>query len=71
MRPYLAMRPRLDAERQLAAVNAAGFPHMKKEADRRRYVKRLERVAEPGRRRARRASKADLAAMGITVEQAD
>ncbi|MBZ0164564.1 MAG: hypothetical protein K8H74_17860 [Notoacmeibacter sp.] len=65
------MLPRLQAEEQLAAINAAaiGGAHLDK-ADMMDAVRRLERRAAGGERRAARASPAMLAAMGIAVVEA-
>jgi hypothetical protein len=60
------MLPRLQAERQLAAIEAASFPEMSRN-DRREVLRKYQR--ESGRdQKAARATEADLAAMPITVE---
>lgn len=61
------MLPALTAERQLARIEAASVPHMKPHAARevvRGYVRELGRS-----QRSKPATTADLAAMGIRVEE--
>jgi hypothetical protein len=65
---YLRMLPRVRARRELAAYRAAAAVHMKP-GDRRSYVRELRRDADGGRKRARKATAADLAGIGITVEE--
>lgn len=61
------MLPRLEAERELASINAMGaaFGGMSR-GDRQRYVGRLERIAQGGGQPARATPEA-LAAMGVAV----
>lgn len=63
----MTMLPRLEAQRELASINAMGaaFGGMKR-ADRQRYLGRLERAAQSGGPPAR-ATPAALAAMGVKV----
>lgn len=56
---------RLQAEEQLAALNAASFPYMER-ADARTYSRQLEDAT--GRNAApRKATRADLQSLGINV----
>lgn len=61
------MLPRLEAERELASINAmsAAYGGMKR-ADRQRYLGRLSRAAQGGGA-PMRATPAILAAMGVAV----
>lgn len=61
------MLPRLEAERELASINAmaAAFGGMTR-GDRQRYLGRLQRTASGGARAAP-ATPAVLAAMGVSV----
>lgn len=60
------MLPRLQAEEQLARLNAASAPYMEPH-DRRSYVRGLE--AQTGRQEApRKATRADLQSLGIRVQ---
>lgn len=68
MQPYLAMLPRLDAAGQMADIAAAQFPYLKK-AEQRRTANRLKKQAGM-RRRARKPTRGDLAALGVNVEEA-
>lgn len=63
------MLPQLQAERQLAATKAATFPHMSQQAQREtlRDLGRLIGSDQP----AEKATAANLAAIGITVEYVD
>jgi hypothetical protein len=69
---YVTMLPRLEAEQQLATerLMRSALGHMKHD-DRKTLIEGLQRVARGGKRRqrARKASAADLAAMGIQVEE--
>lgn len=60
------MLPQLQAEQQLASIEAASMPHMKAQAQR-DIIRRHADVANSGRR-PERATARDLAAIGITVE---
>lgn len=62
------MLPRLEAQRELASINAmsAAFGGMKR-MDRDRYVGRLSRAAQGGGAGAMKATPAALAAMGVNV----
>lgn len=66
---YAQMLPRLQAEEQLRdyETTAAGAGQMK-DADRKQFARDLRHQAS-GPRRAKKASTADLAAIGITVEE--
>jgi len=73
VRAFVAMLPRLQAEEQLAAIEAATIGNCVGEPqDRQRRVRELEREALGGRRRRpAKASNADLAAMGIGMTLVD
>lgn len=62
------MLPQLEAQRELADINAmsAAFGGMR-QMDRRRFIGRLERMARGGRTAARPATPEGLAAMGVAV----
>jgi hypothetical protein len=47
LRCYLAMLPRLRAERMMAWASAAAYPHLTKAEDRRRLWEQWRRQAEP------------------------
>ena len=64
---YLDAMPKLEAEQQLARIEAAGLPHMDKSSRDnvfRRLRGALGRSAKP-----KPATPADLAMLGIRVEQ--
>jgi hypothetical protein len=62
------MLPRLEAERELASINAmsAAFGGMSR-GDRQRYVGRLAKAAQGGGQQPQRATPETLAAMGVAV----
>jgi hypothetical protein len=62
----MAMLPQLQAEQQLAAITAASVPYMKPETSG-EILRKLERHLG-GDGKAKPASTADIAALGITVE---
>ncbi len=63
------MLPRLQAEKQLARIEAIAVgTGSAKKADRQACIKRLER-STGSRQRAKPATMADIAAMGIAVEE--
>lgn len=64
----MTMLPRLEAQRELARINAmsAAFGGMKR-LDRDRYVGRLSRAAQGGSTGPVKASPQALAAMGVNV----
>lgn len=67
---FAAMLPRLQAEEELRAINAATVAHGLVRADERhRYLSALEGRARVEREPARKASVAALAAIGIQVEE--
>lgn len=62
------MLPRLQAQEQLTAIEAAALGSgMVKKDDRRRALAQLERRASGGRRRATKATPAMLRAIGVQV----
>lgn len=59
------MLPRLQAEEQLASVNAASVPYLE-QSERRRYLRALESAT--GKQEAsRKATLADLQSLGLNV----
>jgi hypothetical protein len=63
------MMPQLAAERQLLAIEAASVPHMNEQGRRnvfRKYFAQIGEKAKPAK-----ATPADIAALGIRVEQLD
>lgn len=68
VRAFIRMLPRLDAEEQIAAssVHALGSGAMEKK-DRERMLAALRKAAGGKRARAKKASVAELAVMGIGV----
>jgi hypothetical protein len=66
VRAYTERLPALAAEQQLEGVQAASVPHMDK-SDRRKIVRDLQKALDD--HRPRKASAADLASLGITVEE--
>jgi hypothetical protein len=64
------MAPRIEAERELALHRAVTASRLKK-SDREQYVSRLRRVAAGTERvRARKASAAELEALGVKTTEA-
>jgi len=67
---FVQMLPRLQAEEALRAIDAASVANgLVRPDERRRYLSALEGQARVEREPARKASAADLAAMGIAVEE--
>jgi len=63
----MAMLPRLDAERQLKAFEAASIPHME-DRDRSRAFRYWQDLAGGHAEKPKPATAADLAAIGIKVQ---
>jgi hypothetical protein len=61
------MLPRLQAERQLAAIEASSFPDIDAKG-RRDVLKKYEAALGLERQKPARPTEAELAALGITVE---
>lgn len=67
---FAAMLPRLQAEEELRAINAATVANgLVRPADSRLYLSALEARARVEREPARKATAADLASIGIQVEE--
>jgi len=74
LKSYAAMLPRLQAEEQLARIRAGALASgVGEKRDRDRALAALERQAKgpAARSKPKKASPADLAAMGIAVRMAD
>lgn len=70
LRAYMAAMPRIEAMQQLRSVEAvtAGTSGQMKPQDRRQYVGELKRRSG-ARQKAKKATRGDLAALGIPVKE--